>query len=127
MFSSFFFLALPCPPIPHFCPSCASQGIRYLFNVIVRANPYVTCIMVRYLYNGINKEIPSSSALFLFPTVPSITNVSDAEFVLYTHRSFVSPVLSTFLPAIRAGWLKSIPRLTPQLVLNNLPSRSLRP
>jgi hypothetical protein len=63
----------------------------------------------------------SSSALSLFPTVPSITNVSDAEFVLYTHWSFGSPVLSTFLAATRAGWLKSIPRLTPQLVLLNPP------
>ena len=71
--------------------------------------------------NNIFFPQPFSSALSLVPTVPSITNVSDAEFVLYTHRSFGSHVLSTFLAAIRAGWLSSIPRLTPQLVLNNPP------
>jgi hypothetical protein len=48
---------------------------------------------------------PLASSLSLFPTVPSIRNLSDAEFVLYTHRSFGSPALSTFLRAIRAGWL----------------------
>ena len=64
---------------------------------------------------------PVESSLSLFPTVPSIRNLSDAEFVLYTHRSFGSPVLSTFLRAIRAGWLSSIPRLTPTIVLHNPP------
>jgi hypothetical protein len=70
---------------------------------------------------------PILSSLSLFPTVPSIRNLSDAEFVLYTHRSFGSPTLSTFLRAIRAGWLSSIPRLTPTIVLHNPLLRWLLP
>jgi hypothetical protein len=73
--------------------------------------------------------------LFVFPNVffgivlPSITNVSDSEFVLYTHPSFGSPVLSAFLAAIRAGWLRwplspvSLLKLSSKI----LPSRSPRP
>ena len=63
----------------------------------------------------------STTVLSLFPTVPSIHNVSDASFVLYHHRAFGSPVLSTFLKAIRAGYLASIPRLTATIVLRNPP------
>ena len=64
---------------------------------------------------------PPTTVLSLFPTVPSIHNVSDASFVLYHHRAFGSPVLSTFLKAIRAGYLASIPRLTATIVLRNPP------
>ncbi len=64
---------------------------------------------------------PPTTVLSLFPTVPSIHHVSDASFVLYHHRAFGSPVLSTFLKAIRAGYLASIPRLTATIVLRNPP------
>jgi hypothetical protein len=54
-------------------------------------------------------------------SVPTTRNISDATFVLYAHRSFGSPSLSTFLFAIRSGFLSSLPRLTPKIVLANPP------
>ena len=41
---------------------------------------------------------------------------TDAEFVAFVHASFGSPTLSTFLHAVRKGWLAKYPRLTAAMV-----------
>lgn len=46
---------------------------------------------------------------------------SDAAFVSFVHASLGSPVYSTFIHAIRSGYLSSWPRITPALVLANPP------
>ncbi len=91
---------------------------NYLFH-----NSYQgSCIFSNNFSSSTNSlSTPPTTVLPLFPTVPSIHNVSDASFVLYHHRAFGSPVLSTFLKAIRAGYLASIPRLTATIVLRNPP------
>lgn len=45
----------------------------------------------------------------------------DAQFVLFAHASLGSPVYSTFIHAIRAGYLSSWPRLTTALALAHPP------
>ena len=49
---------------------------------------------------------------------------SDAEFVAFVHTSLGSPVYSTFLHAIRSGYLSTWPRLTTAIVLAH-PSRTI--
>lgn len=46
---------------------------------------------------------------------------ADAQFVLFVHASLGSSVYSTFLRAIRAGYLSSWPRLTTSIVLAHPP------
>ena len=46
---------------------------------------------------------------------------TDAEFVAFVHASFGSPTLSTFLHAVRKGWLAKYPRLTATMVSANPP------
>ena len=60
------------------------------------------------------------TALLAKNTVPSIRNLDDAGYVAYQHRAFGSPAISTFIQAIRHGWIK-IRRLTASLVLRNPP------
>ncbi len=56
------------------------------------------------------------SALSLFPTVPSIHNLSDAEFVLYTHPYLLSYVLidnigeeyPEYYPKLSIEWISQI-------------------
>ena len=45
----------------------------------------------------------------------------DAEFVQFVHASFGSPPISSFLKAIRAGYLGNYPRLTAAMVAKNPP------
>ena len=53
-------------------------------------------------------------------SVPSIRNLDDAAFVAYQHRAFGSPAISTFVDALRYGWIR-IRRLTSKLVTRNPP------
>lgn len=46
----------------------------------------------------------------------------DAEFVAFCHAALGSPTLSTFLRALRAGWLSTWPRLTAKIVAANPPA-----
>ena len=46
---------------------------------------------------------------------------ADADFVLFVHALLGSPIYSTFLRAIRAGYLSSWPRLTTAIVLAHPP------
>ena len=46
---------------------------------------------------------------------------TDAEFVAFVHASFGAPPVSSFIAAIRAGYLGNYPRLTTALVTANLP------
>ena len=50
---------------------------------------------------------PSIRTLDVYPPslLSSIRNIKDATFVTYHHRSFGSPSSTTFLHAIRAGWI----------------------
>ena len=52
----------------------------------------------------------------------AITHTGKREFVRYWHRVMGSPVLSTFLAAIRAGFLLCIPGLTAELVQKHDPT-----
>ena len=47
---------------------------------------------------------------------------SDNDFVAFMHAAFGSPCISTFLRALRRGWLDTIPRLTAALVSANRPN-----
>ena len=69
----------------------------------------------------LSPSLPSSHTIPLHPALFAIRNVADASFVARVHRCFGCPSLSTFLRAIRAGWLRSIPNLTAALVSRNLP------
>ena len=61
------------------------------------------------------------------PTLPSALcnnaykTDTDAEFVAFVHASFGYPTLSTFINAIRMGWLSKYPRLTAAIVSANPP------
>ena len=68
------------------------------------------------------QELPGQPVYtaFLANTVPTVRNIDDASFVAYAHRSFGSPSLSTFVPALRKGWIR-IPRLTAKLAQRNPP------
>jgi hypothetical protein len=46
---------------------------------------------------------------------------TDAEFVAFVHASFGYPTISTFLNAVRKGWLDNYPRLTAPMVSANQP------
>jgi Reverse transcriptase (RNA-dependent DNA polymerase) len=69
--------------------------------------------------------------LWMLPNFPSPTSSSaanaayalstDAAFVKYTHAAFGSPSISTFEKAVRRGYLKSYPRLTPALLTAHPP------
>ena len=50
-----------------------------------------------------------------------VSPYSDAAFVSFVHASLGSPVYSTFIHAIRSGYLSSWPRITPALVLAHPP------
>ena len=63
---------------------------------------------------------PFTAMTMTNPTIPTIHNVVDASWVAYIHRSFGSPVLSTFTAAVKANYI-SIPRLTPRILERNPP------
>jgi hypothetical protein len=46
----------------------------------------------------------------------SLQSLTTARFVAYWHRAFGSPSLSTFLRALKLGYIHGIPLLTPKLV-----------
>ena len=87
-----------------------------------------------YLYNS-NAELvhytpkfPDDSSWTLPIQRPSstanavISLPSDKKYVRFTHASFGSPSVSTFIRAIRKGYLSTLPRLTSALVCKHLPN-----
>ena len=46
----------------------------------------------------------------------------NADFVNWAHACFGAPPASSFLHAARNGWLSGFPRLTPQLIYDNMPN-----
>ena len=68
-------------------------------------------------------QLPTQSAAASTHTTSSHAArlTADAEFVLFVHASLGSPVYSTFLRVIRAGYLSSWPRLTTNIVLAHPP------
>ena len=47
---------------------------------------------------------------------------SDKKFVHFSHASFGSPSISTFLRALRKGYLSTLPQLTSALICNHIPN-----
>ena len=68
-------------------------------------------------------QLPTQSTIISQPDISSHSArlTADVDFVLFVHVSLGSPVYSTFLRAIRAGYLSSWPRLTTAIVLANPP------
>ena len=70
-------------------------------------------------------HLPLSPPLLSSPAVPAnavVSLPSDNTFVAFMHAAFGSPVISTFLRALRLGWLDTIPRLTAALVSAHRPN-----
>ena len=61
-------------------------------------------------------EQPDDQALL------TITHQSNAEYVKFSHATFGSPPVSTFIRAITKGYLGSWPRLTARMVRQNTPN-----
>ena len=70
-------------------------------------------------------HLPLSPPLHSTAAIPAnavIALPSDKGFVAFMHATFGSPALSTFLRALRLGWLDTIPRLTAALVSAHRPN-----
>ena len=65
---------------------------------------------------------PPLSHPLVVPANAVIALPSDKSFVAFMHATFGSPAISTFLRALRLGWLDTIPRLTAALVSTHRPN-----
>lgn len=68
-------------------------------------------------------QLPTQSTIVSNPDISSSSArlTVDADFVLFVHALLGSPVYSTFLRAIRAGYLATWPRLTTAIVMAHPP------
>jgi hypothetical protein len=65
---------------------------------------------------------PAPSGLPVDHALLAITNQSNAEYVQFSHATFGSPPVSTFIRATTKGYLGSWPRLTARMIRQNRPN-----